>query len=217
MLQPAVVHDRDPVAELDGLVDVVSHKDHRLSNFALNPKEFVLQAFSRDPVDGAKRFVHQQDRRVGSERAGDTDALALPARKLMGISAGELFRVEPHQFEQFGDTLLDPPLVPAQQPGHGRDIVGDAQVRKQSDVLDDVAHPQAERDRVDVRDVLLIVKDAAIAGLDEPVDHLERGRLSAAGRADQHGQLAGVVLDRQLPHRDLSARIALGDPFQSNH
>src|SRR5437879_8359222 len=113
----------------------------------------------------------------------------------MRITAPKLTGVEANQLEQLVDTLLDPFLVPTQQPGDGGDVVGDAQVRKETNVLDDVAHAQAERDRVDVRNVLLVVEDAAVAGFDQPVDHLQRGRLAAAGGADQHGQLTGGELD----------------------
>ena len=90
-------------------------------------------------------------------------------------------------------------------------------MRKQADVLNDVAHAEAEDDRVDMGDVLLVVKDPPLTRLDQPVDHFEGGGLSAARRSDQHGQLSRVELDRQLAHRDLAARKALGNPLQPNH
>ena len=57
-------------------------------------------------------------------------------------------------------------------------------------MLDDVADPAAQLHRVDVRDVLAVEQDAPGGRLDQPVDHPQHGRLAAAGRADQHDQLA---------------------------
>src|SRR6202022_2999738 len=61
-------------------------------------------------------------------------------------ASAEVLGIEPHQLEQLGDTLLDPLLVPAEQPGHGGHVVGNAHVRKQADVLNDVAHAQPKDD-----------------------------------------------------------------------
>ena len=39
----ACLQDRDPVAELDGLVEVVGHEDDGLAELLLQPQELVLQ------------------------------------------------------------------------------------------------------------------------------------------------------------------------------
>ena len=55
-------------------------------------------------------------------------------------------------------------------------------------------------------DVLLIEVDLAGRGLDEAVDHLQRGGLAAAGRSDQNGHLALLDLKGQVV-QDLLAAI----------
>ena len=79
---PALLEDRDPVAHLDRLVDVVGDEDDRLAQLGLEAQELVLQPLAVDRVDRAERLVHQHQRRVGRERAGDADALALAAGQL---------------------------------------------------------------------------------------------------------------------------------------
>ena len=80
--QPALGHDRDAVAELHGLLDVVRDEHDRLLHLDLQPQELVLQAVAGDRVDRAERLVHEQHGRVGAERAGDADALLLSAGQL---------------------------------------------------------------------------------------------------------------------------------------
>ena len=46
--------------------------------------EFVLEALTDDRIDGAEGLVHEHDRRVGGERSGDADALALAAANWAG-------------------------------------------------------------------------------------------------------------------------------------
>src|SRR5260370_12156942 len=55
-------------------------------------------------------FIGQQNRRVGHQRAGDADALLLPARELVGEVAGSF--QETDRFEP-GHGPLPPPLVVA--------------------------------------------------------------------------------------------------------
>ena len=83
----ALAEDRDPVAHRDRLVDVVGDEDHRLRDLAVEPPQLLLQPGAGDRVERAERLVHQQHRRVGGERAGEPDALALAARELRPGSA----------------------------------------------------------------------------------------------------------------------------------
>ena len=88
----ADVEDRDAVAELHRFLDVVGDEHDGLLQLALEAPELVLEPGAGDRVDRTERLVHEQDRRIGRERAGDADALALPARELVGIAVAVLAR-----------------------------------------------------------------------------------------------------------------------------
>lgn len=85
----APAEDRHPVGELERLVDVVRDEDDRLVQFALQAQYFVLQLVTNHRVDGGERLVHQQDGRIGGERACHADALLFTAGELRGVAGGE--------------------------------------------------------------------------------------------------------------------------------
>ena len=82
----ADLHHRDEVAHLDRLVDVVGDEQDRLGELLLEAEELVLEPLPDDRVDRPEGLVHEQHRRVGGERAGHADALALAARELARIA-----------------------------------------------------------------------------------------------------------------------------------
>ena len=77
----------------------------------LQAQELVLQALAVDRVDGAERLVHEHQRRVGGQGAGDADALALAAGELRGVAVARLGRVEPDELEQLVDAGADAPRL----------------------------------------------------------------------------------------------------------
>ena len=64
----ALAEDRDAVADLDRLVDVVRDEDDGLAQLLLQAQELVLEPRAHDRVDRAERLVHQHQR-AGSRRA----------------------------------------------------------------------------------------------------------------------------------------------------
>ena len=86
---PARAEERDQVADLDGLLDVVGDQHDGLVQLGLEPEELILQGGPDNRVDGAERLVHQQHRRVGGERPGHADPLLLPAGQLVRVAAGQ--------------------------------------------------------------------------------------------------------------------------------
>ena len=194
----------------------MGHEHDGFAHFALDPQKLVLQALSGNPVDGTEGLIHQQHRRIGAQRPGYPDPLPLSAGELVRVAVCESARVEADQLEQLADPARDPTLVPTQQARDGRDVVGNREMREEADVLDHVAHPQPQRHGVGMSHILVIVQDAPAARLDEPVDHFQGRRLAAARGADKHGELPGVELDRQVPHRQLRP-VPLADLFQPNH
>ena len=55
-------HNGDPVAEQDGLLDVVGDEDDGDLVLLPHPQQELVHAEPRDGVERAERFVHQQQR-----------------------------------------------------------------------------------------------------------------------------------------------------------
>ena len=209
----ALLHHGDPIAHLDRLVDVVGHEEDGLLDVGLEPEELVLEAPAADRVDRAERLVHQHHRRIDGQRPGDADPLLLASGQLARIAVGEL-GVEADQVEQFRDPFVDPALVPFQKFGDGRDVLADGAVGEEPDLLDHVADLPPEDGGVAVLDGAVADEDVALGHLDGAVDHAHGGRLAAAGRPDQHADLAGRDLEVEVVDRvAVSPRISLGHAF----
>ena len=170
-----------------------------LRSSRLQAQELVLQALAVDRVDRAERLVHQHQRRVGGERAGDADALALAAGQLRRVAVAPSPRSSADELEQLVDARADALLVPAEQLRDGGDVVGDRLVREQADLLDHVADlaPQLGRRRGRGRS-RPPSRMSPLGDVDHAVDHPHRGRLAAARRADEHADLARRDLEREV-------------------
>ena len=213
----ALVEDRDAVAHLDRLVDVVRDEDHRLPQLAMQAEELVLEALARDRVDRAERLVHQHQRRVRGERAREADALPLPARELSRVALRVSAASSPTSSSSSARPLADPLLRPAEQPRNRADVVADGEMRKEADLLDHVADPppQVRRGRATARSSRR--SDVALRDRDEPVDHLHRRRLAAARRADEDADVTRRNRQRKLGNgRFRPARIALRGPVEDD-
>ena len=213
-----LAQDRDAVAHLDRLVDVVGDEDDGLADVLLQAQELVLQLLAGDGVDRPERLVHEHHRRVGREGPGDADALALPAGQLLGVATAVDRRVHADEVEHLVDAGLDPVAAPLEQLRDRRDVLRDRQVREQPDLLDDVADAPAQLVRRAVGDVLALEPDDAARRLDDAVDHLHGRRLAAAGRTDEHDDLALRDDEVELAHGGLGlSRVALGEPLERDH
>jgi hypothetical protein len=213
----AYLQDRDVIAHLDGLVDVVRHEHDGLAQRLLQAKEFVLQLGAGDGIDGAERLVHQHDRRIGRECARHADALALPTGELGRVPLRVLARREADQREQFVDARGDARSAPAEKPRHRRNVRGDGLMREQAHLLDHVPDPAPELDGIDAQDVFVVDEDLARGRLDEPVDHAQDRRLAASRRSDEDADLAGGNLEAQVVDRDQSAGILLPHGLEPDH
>ena len=205
------VEDRDPVAEFHCLVEIVGHAHDGLVQFALDVDELVLEPLPGNRVDGAERFVHQENGRVGREGAGDADALLLPARELSRVAVAVRVRVQGDQVQQFVHALGDALLVPSEHLGDEADVARDGHVRQKTPGLDHVTDLSTQLVAVDLGDVLVAEDQSALRGLDQAVDHLEGRGLAAPGGADEHDDLPGRDFQGQLVDRGLlAAAVAFG-------
>ncbi|MNS94377.1 hypothetical protein D3C72_1285920 [compost metagenome] len=188
--QLAAAEHRHLVGQLDRFVDIVRDHDHGLAELALHLQELVLDALAVDRVDRTEGLVHQQHRRIGRQRADHADALLLPARQLARVAAEHQAGIELHHRHQLARALAALLLVPAEQARHHHDVLFDGHVREQADLLDHIADLAAQGHAVDAAGVLALDAHGARGRLDQPVDHLQRGGLAAARRAEEDADLA---------------------------
>ncbi len=92
-------------------------------------------------------------------------------------------------------------LVPPEQPRHHADVVADREVREEADLLDHVTDATAQLGGGARADAHPVDQDVSVAQLDHPVREPQGGRLAAAGRADQHADLAGGHRQREVVDR----------------
>ena len=115
-------------------------------------------------VERARRLVEHDQLRVQRQRAGDRDALALPAGELVGIAV-EVLPAHADLLEQLDDALG--------QLGAGR-LAIDPQ-RPADDVLDEVA--RIERGEGILEDDLAVAAESPPGRPADPVDAVERLQL----------------------------------------
>ena len=87
--EAAVVDDGDAVGQAESFVHVVGDEDDGAAGFGVDAAELGLEFGAGDRVEGAEGFVHEEDRGVGGERAGDADALLLTAGEEVGVGVAE--------------------------------------------------------------------------------------------------------------------------------
>jgi hypothetical protein len=165
----------------------VGHDDHRLGQARLQVAELVLQAGADQRIERAEGFVHEQDRRIRGQGAGEADALPLAAAELRREPSGDLRGVEAEQGEQLVNALTLPLGRPAEQVGDDRGVIGRGEVREEAGLLHDVPDAPAQGDRIERRAVLAVDDDAPGRRLQEAVDELQQRGL-AAPRGPEQGQ-----------------------------
>ena len=176
----ALLEDQDAVAELDGLVDVVGHAHDGLLELRLDIEQLILEPLAGDWIDGAEGLVHEDHGRIGRQPAGHADALLLSAGQLARVPVPVALGLQAHEVEEFVDAFGRALLVPLEQTRHQRDVVGHGHVREETAALDDVTDRAPELIGILGTDIFTVDRDGARSGIDESVDHLERGGLAAA-------------------------------------
>ena len=214
--QLAAVHDRDAVAEADRFLHVVGDQQDGGGELALDRLEVVLRLGADQRVEGAERFVHQQQLRLGGERARDAHALLLSARQLVRVAPGVCRRFELEEIEQVFDSRVDATARPAEQRRHGGDVLRDGAMREKAVILDRVADAATQFVDGQLGRVPAVDPHPARARLDESVDHAQQRRFSRAGGADHDSESAR--LDDQADVVDGGDRVVdLGQPLDGDH
>ena len=86
-------------------------EDHGGAGLAADAHEFVLHPLAGHLVEGAERFVHQQQAGALGQGPGDRHALLHAAGELVGIVPGEVG--QPDELDQLGDALARRAALPA--------------------------------------------------------------------------------------------------------
>ena len=84
----------DPVGEAGGLPDVVGDEQDGQLALGPDPLQLVVEHVAGHRVERAERLVHQQDRCVQCERAGQGDPLPHAAGQLVRALVGEVAQVD---------------------------------------------------------------------------------------------------------------------------
>ena len=188
-----MVHEDNDVGQIQSLRHVVGDEDEGLVQLLLEALHLLLQGAAGHGVQGAEGLIHQDDRRGGGQCPEDADALLLSAGHLRGVLVGVLLIGHLHHGEHVADDLVALLLGVLQQLGHHADVLGHRHVGEQADLLDHIADVAAQLHLVLGGDVLLVQIDLSRVGLDQTVYHLQCGGLTAAGGADEHGELPSSI------------------------
>ena len=196
-----MLHHRQPVAHMPDNGQIVA--DHHIGQAMFRPQigQQVQDLGLNADIQGAGRFVQQQQARFGRQRAGDGHTLTLPARQLVRIAEAEAAS-QSHILQQPGDAGVD--IVHALQLQRLGQHRIDRMARMQAgigilkDHLDGLVKGAAAAGSGDGLPVHL---DAARPGVDQSRNGAQDRRFAAARFADQteafaagHGE--GGVLDR---------------------
>ena len=148
-------------------------------------------------------------RGLGGERPRDADPLPLAAGELAGQAVAMTRAVSWTRSSSSSTRAVILSEARAEQLRRDGDILGDAQMREQPAVLEDVADAAAQLHRIGRKHVLALDRDVAAVGVDQPVDEPEQGGLAGAGTADDGEELAFGDLKRHVVHGDDAFRAAV--------
>ena len=207
-------HHADAVGQHRGLIQRMGDQQHRRAGLAPELEQFVAHQQSRLLVERAEGLVEQQQPRTGDERAGDAQPLAHAAGQLRRIGPGKAG--QSHERRARGRRARGSPCRPCRR-GAGRT----RRCRRRS--ARESWHPpgrRCRRRRARRRHRRSSNITDPWSGGGEPAEHIEQGRLAAAGGAHHREELAlvQVEIDRAERMHRLAAgacRIDPGDAAQA--
>ena len=211
LLDVAVAHDDDAVAEGHGLGLVVGDVDKGGFDALAQLDDLGAHLVAELGVEVGKRLVHQHHLRRTHDGAPDGHALALAAGEGLGLAVeivGDVqnLRCLPH-------LLVDhvPPLMAERQGKCHVFIHG--HVREEGVVLED--HGDVPLLGVHIVHELAVDIQLPVGNFLQPRDHAQRGGFPAAGGADQNDKLLirNVQIERLHRHHALLRDLEVGALF----
>ena len=201
LLDPPGVHHDDAVGEIERLLLIVGDEHRgdvaRLVDLA-QPAPQVLADLG---IERAEGFVEQQQARLDRQRAGQCDALALPARQLRWVALAEIGKL--HEAQQFLDARRDcrrlgslAARLDAQPEG---DVLCHRHVAEQRVMLEDEADAALARRAAAHLDA--VEAHFARIGEIEPRHDAQQRRLARPRRPEQRQELAGTCVEADAGER----------------
>jgi len=181
----AGLEQNDARREQQRFPQIVGDKNNRFAKSPRESAEFALKFRARDGIERAERFVHQQNRRIGGERASHADALALPAGKFARAPLAKFAWIEADKLKHFLDARGDARRGPFLQSGNERDILRNREMGEESGFLDHVADATTEADGVPIAGGASLDLNLPIGGKQHAIDQFEEGGLAAAAAAEK--------------------------------
>ena len=206
LLDPALVHHRDPVAHRQRLLAVVGDEDEADPELALEALELHLHLAAEVGIERRQRLVEQQHLGLQHQGAGEGHPLPLAAAEL--VRPAFLQAGQPHHRQRLADL---PRLLSSRQTLIGQaeaDVLLDGQVGEEGVLLED--HVDRPLVGGHPRHVLPLDADRPGARRLEAGDHPQQRGLAAAARPQQREQLAAADGQGDAVDRDHLAE-ALGD------
>lgn len=78
------VNDMNSPMHLSGKAEIMRDRDDSFAAERYKIAKDIEDLRGRERIQAAGRFIGENDRRIVGQRAGDSDALSLPARQLIG-------------------------------------------------------------------------------------------------------------------------------------
>jgi hypothetical protein len=212
LLERPAIHHRDAVAERHGFDLIVRHVDHGGAHALVQALDLRAGLHAQLGIEIGQRLVEQEHLGLPHHGAAERDALPLAARQLARAA-----RQRGPEAQHFGG-LADAPahFLGRQFPALERErhVLLHCHVRVERVVLEhhrDVAVAWRQ-----VVDLPLADPDLALAHVLESRDHAQHRGLAAAGRADQHHELAIRDGEVEIRHRAMVAAVDLADVREAN-
>lgn len=186
----------------------MGHHDHRVATLEFNGE--LLDAPCGNRVEGARSLIHKQHLRLNRQRASDAQTLLLAARKRKGALLQTIFhfvenrRLAKRGFDDFVELSL---ALDAMGAWAERHVVVHAH-RKRVRFLEHHANTSAKQVDVDFLAVEFFpiepnraFNSAAFDSVVHAIEAAQEGRLSAARRANERGDLIARHVHRYAVQR----------------
>ncbi len=182
---PAGFEQNNARGQQQSFVQIVRYENDRFAEALGQGAEFALEFGASNGVERAERFVHQENWRIGSESAGDPDALALAAGKFARAAGGKFRRIKSDESQELPDANGRAAAVPLFERGNETNIFSNRKMRKEAGVLNDVADATAEPYGVPSGSGAAVDQNFPVRRKKHSIDEPEQGGLAAAAAAEE--------------------------------